>query len=211
MADSSQIAGTGTQHASLPAGTTVQWRDTHNLQADDGSTTAAPITGALTSSSTATRYLEASKFSHSIPAGATINGIALEVDFTLAGNGVQDYDIRISGVTAGLSDNLSESANLPSNTTKTWGGSSELWGKTWTIAELEADTFTAYISATGTSPSNFFSTNIDYVKTIVYYTEAGGGGGGGPDFNIKIGGQSISRIMMGDQPISRVNFGSTQI
>lgn len=210
MGTSSQICGTGTQSLTTePAGTTEQWNQPQNINSDDGSTS-APF-NVLTSSSTATRYLKAAEFGHSVPAGATIDGIELEVDFAIAGNGVQDYDIRISGVTAGLSNDLSTSTDLPANTTKTWGGSSELWGKTWTIAELEADTFTAYISATGTSPSNFFSTNIDYVKTTVYYTEAGGGGGGGPDFNIKIGGQSISRIMMGDQPIGRVNHGSTSI
>tara|TARA_Y100000385_G_scaffold103675_1_gene107192 strand:- start:199 stop:831 length:633 start_codon:yes stop_codon:yes gene_type:complete len=210
MGTSSQICGTGLQILDTePAGTTVQWNQPQNINSDDGTPT-APFS-ALTSSTTATRYLKAAEFGHSIPVGATINGIELELDMTIAGTSVRPYQIRLSGVTTGLSDDLSDGLNLPSNQTKTFGDSSETWGNSWTISELEADTFSAYISVTGTAPSNFFSTNIDYVKTIIYYTEAGGGGGGGPDFNIKIGGQSISRIMMGDQPIGRVNHGSTSI
>jgi len=207
MATSSQICGTGTQSLTEPVGTTVSWNQPQNINADNG-TTSAPFS-VLTSAVTATRFLKAAEFSHSIPAGSTINGIELELDITIAGINVRPYEIRLSGVTSGLSDNLADITNWLSNQTKTYGDSTETWGNSWTVSEIEADTFTAYISATGTAPSNFFSTNIDYVKTIVHYTESGGGGGDdGPDFNIKIGEQSISRIMMGSQPVGRNFFGS---
>lgn len=210
MPTSSQICGTGTQLLTTePAGTTEQWNQPQNINADDGTTT-APF-NALTTSRTATRYLKAAEFGHSIPAGSTITGIELELDLTTAGTNVQPYQIRLSGVTSGLSDDLSDNLNLPSNQTKTFGDSTETWGKSWTISELEADTFSAYISVTGTTPTNFFTTNIDYVKTIIHYDDGSGGGGGGSDFNIKIGGQSISRIMLGDQPINRVKHGSASI
>ncbi len=207
MATSSKICGTGTQPVAEPAGTTLQWNQPENISADDG-TVAAPFS-VLTSAVTATRYLKASDFDHSVPAGATINGIELEIDVTIAGLNVRPYQIRLSGVTSGLSDDLSDNVNWLSNQTQTYGDSTETWGNSWTVSEIEAETFSAYISVTGTAPSNFFSTNVDYVKTIVHYTESGGGGGeDGPDFNIKVGGQSISRIMMGSQPVSRAFFGS---
>jgi hypothetical protein len=57
-----------------------------------------------------------------------------------------------------------------SDEVKEYGGSSDLWGTTWTPAEVEAATFGVVISAdTGTN----WTARVDHIEMTVYYTVSG--------------------------------------
>jgi len=215
MANSNNFAGQGDSKnppsSADPAGATGGgWSSPPNVTADDGSTSNSPVLA----SNAYSRYIYGYQFGHNVPAGATIDGIEVLID-RVAGGLYNDYEVKLSnGViptyTASKTADIGSSWNSNFGVA-TYGGPTDTWGRTWTVSEVNDIWFRASLSVQCQTTNIAQSASIDYIKTIVYYTEAGGGGGGGPDFNIKIGGQSISRIMMGDQPISRVNFGSTQI
>ena len=215
MPSSSQFPLLGSQTTgfggNLPNGANQSWNNLFNSVSDNGAntTTANP----LTSSNGATYFLKNQQYGHSIPSDATIDGIELLVERAQGGGFYSDYEVRVSG-SPGMSSSKTADIGASWATTgvATYGGPTDLWGLSWSASDVNSTLFSTYVSVTGTSPLNPATAGLDYVKTIVYYTEAGGGGGDdGPDFNIKIGGQSISRIMMGSQPVGRTFFGSQDI
>ena len=120
-------------------------------------------------------------FGLSIPTGATIDGILVEMERRRTGGGnSRDYVVSLSkdGSTA-VGDNKGDTAtNLPtSDTYKSYGGSSDLWGTTWSESEIESSNFSVYIRAQLYKLSSIGQPyyELDHVRVTVYYTEASSG------------------------------------
>ena len=147
------------------------WVTPNNAQADDGSTTEAPGD----SDNAETDQLNCTNFGSSIPAGATIDGIEFECERHTSSQDIwTDRTVKcIKGGTVQGTDLSSGTLWTGSPVKETYGGALELWGLTWSVADINAST--SGFSLTGNEQEDE-SGFIDYVSRIVHYTEAAGGG-----------------------------------
>ena len=125
-----------------------------NLSYSDGSFNPQAVPTNLTSQTV--NYFVITGLSSTIPSGATINGITVSIerynsstpgDFTLTINDNAVYLTKDGSTVVG--SNKSTGATWQSsdnNTPVSFGGVSDLWGTTWTAAEINASTFGVMIS-----------------------------------------------------------------
>ena len=162
MADTGFVlAGAG----SFIAGAGTDWTNAANITASDNvyatffAFTSDPLKGA--------------SFGLSVPTAATINGIEvqLEVKADIASGS------SIAAVNVGKSDAVLGTEKTPatplttSDALYTYGGASDLWGLSWTAAEINAATFQARFSAT---VGNETTCSCDAIWIKVYYTQSVG-------------------------------------
>ncbi len=118
-------------------------------------------------------YLLATAFGFSIPAGATIDGIIVEWEkrnIDVGINDIADNAIRIvKGGTIGTTDKSSLDNWTVADAYKSYGSSSDLWGLSWTVAEINATGFGAALSAQSLGALTA-DAEVDHVRITVYYT-----------------------------------------
>lgn len=144
------------------------WTSPDNVYAADG---AFANSGISSSGSSPSRYLLTTGYGFSIPANAIINGIAVDILRLRAGTGeCTDDRIRIiKGGAVSSADRANTTANWPTSFTyASYGGSSDLWGETWTPADINNSGFGAAAAAKWVSGTP--SARIDHVRITVYYT-----------------------------------------
>jgi len=125
-----------------------------------------------------TFYLKATNFSFSIPGGATIDGILVEIEKSKASGleSVIDRQVRIvKGGTIGSTEKADANPWTTTDTYVSYGGSSDLWGESWSASDINASDFGVVLSA-GTDGSSG-TAQIDHFRITVYYTEGAAGGG----------------------------------
>jgi cysteine-rich repeat protein len=124
-----------------PATGTLVWTAPQAAAVSDDS---AAIAGSPTGPTT--HYLKATGFGFTIPAAAVIEGI--EVDFERRGASAFDARVRlVKGGAIGSTDrSLPGDWNTLVDVVVTYGGSSDLWGETWTAADINAADFGFAIS-----------------------------------------------------------------
>lgn len=78
-----------------------------------------------------------------LPSGATINGIQVEVEWQVENRRVQDLRVQLTkNGTTGIGNNYANNAAWPTTKTITsYGGLTDLWGTSWTAAELQSANF----------------------------------------------------------------------
>lgn len=165
MADTGWVsAGAG---ASVVIGGTA-WTNPGNITASDD--TYATVTLGFLSFSNA---LRGEAFGLAVPAGATIDGI--EVRFEVGASAAGSYSINAANIGKDSSTLATAKAAFnPANALEayhTFGGASDLWGLTWTPAEVNASTFLAqfYVTNAALGTRTF---NADSVEVKVHYTPA---------------------------------------
>jgi hypothetical protein len=132
-----------------------------------------------------TRYLVAYNFGFTIPIGATIDGIVVQIEkyctISNANNYIVDNEVKIvkSDGSFGTTNNADVSTKWPTTDTYvTHGGNTNLWGETWSASDINNSNFGVAIKAK--QFWDFKDTNplpyIDHIRITVYYTEGGGGG-----------------------------------
>lgn len=164
--------------ASNSAVGTVAWVNPANAAASDNSYATAEVTGVLAT----THYLFATGLGFSIPAGATVNGVVVEVELKANSAGfdfdnASDSDIRLVVGGAAAGTNKARSAFFTWATTDTYityGGAADLWGLTPTADQVNAADFGVGVSAklNGTVVGGLIRASIDHVRVTVYYTAA---------------------------------------
>lgn len=142
---------------------TVAWNNPDNAKTANGVF--------ATDSNVPTHYLKATNFGFSIPAGAIINGILVEVK-NRAGFSplVKDNAIRIvKGGSIGSTERKSADWWPETLAYVSYGGPSDLWGETWTATDINASTFGFVISATsiGSAKTIIY---VDHIQITIYYT-----------------------------------------
>lgn len=158
----------------------IAWTNTSNALTQDD--TNASVSGM--SSSSITEYLKVTNFGFSIPGGATVTGITVEAELRASAepNGAEDEFIRlVKGGTVSTAVNRADATDWPSgadsDTYKSWGGGTDLWGETWTDSDINSSGFGAAISGDGlSSASQVF---CDHVRITVTYDPAPPAGSGG--------------------------------
>jgi len=107
-----------------------------------------------------------------IPAGSTINGIVVEADLRSSSAAYTAYlKARISknAGSAWSAYTADQSVKSTTDSTKTYGGSSDLWGLTISAAEVK-DTANFYVEVAGYISNSKGTCEVDFVTTTVYYT-----------------------------------------
>jgi len=123
-------------------------------------------------------WLRCTTFGITIPNGATITGIELTIERQEEAtfHFINDSYIVLRKTAGQVGDNKASAAEWPwSDGTATYGGDGQMWGTTWSEAEIESNDFGVDISIINTDNIDSFEARIDHVQIKVYYTEAGGG------------------------------------
>ena len=162
MADTGWVfVGTGADDASI--GTTI-WASPGNILADDNVYT---LNGTAIATS---HYLKGTNLGFSVPSGATIDGIEVR---TGAGATINDRSTITSvkivkGGTISGNDNAGGEALTTVEQIFAFGGSTDLWGLTWTPSDVNASNFGFVLS---TTRSSTVTDVVDYFQVKVYYRE----------------------------------------
>lgn len=146
-------------------GISGQWANPANIFADDGSN----ATAAFLSPPTVTDELNGATFGFNIPSNAIIDGIKVEMQVPSSNRWAtfnSYFKLKKAGSLVG--DDKIVSATV-STDVYTMGGSTDLWGTTWTAAQINAANFGFGFSAGFTSSGNDFTIAIDYVRITVYW------------------------------------------
>ncbi len=187
--------GTGS-NVTNPSGSGISWANPNRIVADDSSSATITIpqrnSGGCTltanNSNTGaciTDYLQASNFGFSIPTGATIDGITVEFQGWTTGSSPRPNDLNLmkAGTIVGNND-ADSSTRFPSGegAVFTGGSATDLWGTTWTAADVNDPGFGVSLTAFNNNASNDRPVDLDFIRVTIDYTP--GGGGGSCDFNI---------------------------
>ena len=174
-----QGANSPTTIASDNATGTIPWVNPTNATSSDNVYTTATFT--ITSES---YYLKATNFGFSIPAGATIDGILVEVErFNQFSSEDQVYDKYVKIVKSDGTIGTTNKANLinwpASDTYVSYGTSTDLWDETWSPADINDVDFGVVLSAyiTHLAQNAGALAKVDHIRITITYTEAVAGGG----------------------------------
>jgi len=155
---------------------TIDWTNPSNIGADDAAY--ATVTPG-TPGTHYTYYLNATNLGFSV--SGTINGITVEIDRYSANNlaarfGIDALLYLIKGGT------IQTSGSNKANTTNKWpttptvatyGGSSDLWGNTWSATDINSSGFGVAFGANCTRAAQSNTIYVDFIRVTVYYTVGG--------------------------------------
>jgi parallel beta-helix repeat protein len=166
-------AGTGTDNAAVG---TVLWGNPGNI-----TTTGSPYASMGVAASAVTHYLQVTNYgfnSSNLPSDATINGITVTIrrQQSSSGTGIRDSAVYLLKAGAVVGSNLAATgSNWPTSMgTTTYGGTTNLWGTTWTPAEIHDSNFGVVLSARNAASSGSRTASVDYMQITVTYTPAPG-------------------------------------
>lgn len=167
MASSGPLsAGTGA--------TTTGWANPTNVTASDDAraTISDASVGAFVSND-----LRALTFGFAIPTGATVDGIVVEIERSVNATTQtpRDHTIQLQKLdNTPVGDNKASGTTWPTTDAyATYGSSSDLWGLTWTPAEINATGFGVYMKVQTNAGKGGPQFRVDHVRITVYYTESG--------------------------------------
>ncbi len=135
----------------------------------------------LTNFSTGTTaYLTATGFDFStIPSGATIDGIVVEVERSVNTTAKTPRDSSVmltkDGATFIGTDKAVGTTWPTTDAYATYGGAADLWGTTWTDTEIKTSTFGVGVSAQWNTGKLSVTLRIDHIRITVYYTGGAAG------------------------------------
>ena len=142
------------------------WATPANVVSSNGSKATDSIP--LNSQST---NLDATSFGFSIPATATIVGIYAEIERTASGSNVDDEDVFLlkAGVASGNDKADTGDYSTWGDEIEDYGGSTDLWGTTWTPAQINASNFGLRLRVDNDDTGNARTASIDHMRITVYY------------------------------------------
>ena len=148
---------------------TVAWSNPDNAKVEDGAYAICGIASIVTY-----HYLKATNFGFSIPTGATINGIKIEIKQYETDGSVTDNVVKIvkADGTYGTENKAIGGGWVDGvNAYVTYGGVSDLWSETWTAEDINDADFGVGISVIAGAYSAGY---LDHIRITVYYTETSG-------------------------------------
>jgi len=170
MASVTKYPTTGADDSSVG---TLAWTNPANIVASDN----VYATAAVAKGSTATtHYLKATNFGFSIPSGATINGIVVEIEQKASSNATgkraRDSEVKLvkGGAVSGDNKALTSTYYTTSDVWKTYGGSTDLWGLTLSASDINSSSFGAALSCYVEATSASVTVSVDAIRITVYYT-----------------------------------------
>jgi cysteine-rich repeat protein len=117
-----------------------------------------------------TQYLKATGFGFTVPTGAVIDGIEVDVEHVSAAATVTDARARIvkSGLIGTTERALAGTWPIV-DTVVTYGSNSDLWGETWTSADINSAASGFALSAT----DGVDAAGVDAISMTVFYSLCG--------------------------------------
>ncbi|TRX33260.1 HYR domain-containing protein [Flavobacterium sp. ZT3R18] len=165
-------AGTGVDNNAVG---TVTWGTPGNI-----TVSGTPYATMSVATSATTHYLQGTSYGFAIPASATINGIAVVINRSSSGTTspfMQDSRVGLVKAVGGVqtTNKAVIGTNWPTTglQTATYGGAADLWGTTWTPAEINALGFGVVLSAVNASTAFARTATVDYMQITVTYTVNG--------------------------------------
>lgn len=169
---SSQGANSGSVFVNDASTGYFAWGQLQAAQSSDNSYASVSLSG----SGGYSNYLKATGFGFSIPSTASICGIEVNVERSSSGMvTLQDFQIRIvKNNTVTGSNYAYNSSWSTTDSAVTYGSNSDLWGTTWTPAEINNSSFGAAVSAF--KPSALFAASalVDQITIKVFYDNSTG-------------------------------------
>lgn len=164
------LNGQGFSNQAIP-GSNKSWITAENAEFSDDNY--SDFGNLSTSPGSYTDYIIANKFGFDVPPGAIINGIVVEVERSDANQNTADYSIRIIRYGVITGDEKSTGDLYPATDSyKTYGSSTDLWGEFWDPDIINDDGFGIAIAAqriNGTTDVTLGQ--IDNIRITVYYTD----------------------------------------
>jgi len=152
---------------------TVAWSNPARAISNNNSFATATVDG------TTSRYLRCTGYNFVIPTGATINGITVSVERRsnrITDGGSKDAAMRVvkAGV-IGATDRSTATIYTTADVIEAHGGAADLWGDTWTPAQINAANFGAAFAATKANAAGASHTiSVDHVQITIDYSFAPG-------------------------------------
>lgn len=148
---------------------TRSWSRATRAYLSDGSYATASVDG------TTSNYLKCLNYGFSIPSGATVNGITVNVErksSSTSNGGSQDAAmIIVKGGVLGSVNKATTTAYTKSKVSEAHGGGSDLWGQSWTSTDINSSSFGAAFAATKLSSSGSSQTvSVDVISITVTYS-----------------------------------------
>jgi hypothetical protein len=149
---------------------TVAWASTGNAYRTDNAYAQVSVDG------TTSEYLYCRNFGFALPAGATIQGIVIDVERksnSTSNGGSRDASVRLvnaGGAVVG-NDNATTTLYTTSDLVEAHGSSGNLWGVSWTVADINDADFGVVLAVT--KPSSVgaaHSITVDHIRITVYYS-----------------------------------------
>ena len=149
------------------SGSSTSWSNTSNAALSDDLYVGIPI-NSLSSSGQYTDYLQVTNFGFSVPSGATINGISVEIERGDINN-AKDYAVRIvKGGEIGTTDK-SLSPAWSAETYVSYGGATDLWGNAWVYSDINASNFGVAFSCKKQGGGANPAPKVDHVRITITY------------------------------------------
>lgn len=143
---------------------TISWTNITQVLSDDGTPTSA-----INMVSSTSHYIKVTNYGFTLPGTATITGIEVSVKKD-TNNASVTFDNSVKLVKANVisgNNNASASAWNGLAQISTYGGSSDLWGLSWTYTDINDSTFGVAFSAK--SVGGTASPSVYYIKVKIYY------------------------------------------
>jgi Tfp pilus assembly protein PilX len=160
------MTGTSTTNGTRSAGAGAGWTTPGNIGASDNLKATASLAAGAQSAN-----LDATSFGFAIPTGSTITGITASVEHgASASNYIGDVDVYLlkSGSPTGITDHATTPDWGSADAIRTYGTSTDLWGTTWTAADINASNFGLRLKVDNDAPGTI-TANVDHVQLTVYY------------------------------------------
>lgn len=154
------IAGQGTNVGGIGD---FAWGTPENITANDN----VRATANTLATGTVSNYLRASSFGFTVPSGATIRGIEVQIDRGHSG-GTSTSDNAARIVMGGVIGSVDRSISgnwAAAETLVTYGSSTDLWGLGWTADDINSAGFGFALSVN----SVLTISRVDYVQIKVHY------------------------------------------
>jgi hypothetical protein len=163
--------GVGTVTGNVNFGTSINWANPNRVTLSDDLHGDAKLDVGDVS-----KYLQVSDYGYVIPPGATIDGIEVRIechqeDFT-ANFADASIVLTKAGVPVGA-DRAGTGYYDDKDYVNTYGSSTDLWGTTWTAADLMDPGFGVLYAVTRLGGAGTFYMYVDYVEVTVYFSGVG--------------------------------------
>ena len=162
--------GPSSPTAASQSGSGTTWTNPTDIESNVSAATCS-----LVATTGVSKIIAGTAFGFSIPSVATINGIAISFVGWASGSGVDaagSIKLLKAGIAVGTAKNGSTWATTQGAGLQTLGGSSDLWGTTWTPSDINNAGFGFELQAENVAGLSR-TANLQAYLATVYYTAGG--------------------------------------
>jgi len=168
LAAQSQTLNGGTFTNTAIAGSTRSWLNAGNAATSNN--LYASFNNLSGGVGSYTDYLTITNFGFTIPVPSVITGIQVDIERSDPNTKTSDFRVRIiKNGTIGTTDKSTGVSYPLVDTYRPYGNNSDLWGDTWTEADINASNFGVAIAAQRNATGGNTQGRIDHVQITVFY------------------------------------------